>query len=65
MQLIYCYDCTNSVYSVAFYVNVIHLNLMNCKVHHSEAGTLGQVVANITYGFSLTPPQNIENEIKG
>jgi hypothetical protein len=64
MQLMYCYDRTNSVYSTAFYVSVIYLNLMSCKVHHSRAATLCQIVANIPRGLSLTPPQDIEKEIK-
>jgi hypothetical protein len=46
------------------YVSVIYLNLMSCKVHHSRAGTLRQIAANIPRGLSLTPPQNIEKEIK-
>jgi hypothetical protein len=68
MQLMDCYGHINSVYSVAFCVNVIYLNLMSCKVHHISptAGTLGQIVANI--GSNLTPPPEInkrKNYIKG
>jgi hypothetical protein len=60
----YCYGHINLVYSVAFYVNVIYLNLMSCKVHHLSptAGTLGQVVANI--GSNLTPPPEIKKKEK-
>jgi hypothetical protein len=50
---------------MAFYMNIIFLNLMSCKVHHSGAGKLGQIVANVPHGLSLTPPQGIEKEIKG
>jgi hypothetical protein len=58
MQQMYCYDHTNLVYSVAFYINVIYLNLMSCKVHHLSSGacTLGRIVANLPHGLSLTPP---------
>jgi hypothetical protein len=64
MQLMYCYVHTNLLYSVALYMNVIYLNLIRCKVHHllSGAVTLGQIVANIPSGLSLTPPQEIKKK---
>jgi hypothetical protein len=60
----YCYHHTNLVYSMAFYVNVIYLNLVSCMVQHSRADTLGQRVANVPCGLSLTKPQDTEKEIK-
>jgi hypothetical protein len=60
MQLMYCYDHINLVYSMAFNVNIIYLNLLICKVHHPSptAGILGQIVANID--SNLAPPQEIK-----
>jgi hypothetical protein len=42
---------------MAFYVKVIYLNLVSCKVRHSRADTLGHIVT------SLTPPKDTEKEI--
>jgi hypothetical protein len=65
MQLMYCYDCTNSVYSMAFYMNIIFLNLTSCKVHHTQSGALGQRVANIPSVLSLTTPEDIQQKLRG